>query len=78
MKCNICDAEISDKEIQYNSDGQFFEPCGTCLEIAMGAAYSDGFQHEEDIITVLDTAFDGDASDIVHLPNKYNDDILGG
>lgn len=73
MKCNICDAEMTDKEIQYHADGQFFEPCGTCLEIAMDAAYSDSFQYEEDVVTILDTSFDGDASDIVYPRTKDND-----
>ncbi len=72
-KCNICDKEIQGDEIQWNAAGQFFEPCGTCLEIAMDAAYSDGFQYEEDIVTVLDTSFDGDASDIVYSPMNEND-----
>jgi len=75
MRCYCCDAEITDKEIQYNSDGHFYEPCGTCLEIAMDAAYSDTFQYDEDVVTVLDPAFEGDATDVVYPPRKYKEDF---
>ncbi len=74
MKCNICDAEISEKEIQWNPDYKSWEPCGTCIEIALDAAYSDGYSHEEDVITVLDPAFDGDSTDIVHSPTTYQEE----
>jgi hypothetical protein len=76
MHCYICDRDMTDTEIQWNSDGKFYEPCTTCLEIALDAAYSDGFDHDEDIISVLDSEFDtGDASDIVHSQtNKFLDE----
>lgn len=44
MKCNICDAQLSEKSISFNPDINTFEPCLTCLEIAFDAAYCDGFQ----------------------------------
>lgn len=48
MHCNICDRMLSEKEIVWNKDIDTYEPCGTCLEIAMDAAYSDGFQYDDD------------------------------
>lgn len=35
MRCNICDAELSEKDIIWSNDHQEWEPCPTCLhEIA--------------------------------------------
>ena len=48
MHCNICDRLMTEKEIVWNKDIDTYEPCGTCLEIAMDAAYSDGFQYDDD------------------------------
>lgn len=36
MRCHICDAVLT--EPQFNSDLDTYEPCGTCLAIAMEAA----------------------------------------
>lgn len=47
MKCNICDKDLNDKEIAFNKDIGAFEPCGECLDIALDAAFSDGF-HKPD------------------------------
>lgn len=43
MKCNCCDRNLSDTEIIWNSELEAFEMCSTCLEVAMDAAYSQGF-----------------------------------
>lgn len=43
MRCAICDRALSDAEVQWNKDTETFEPCSTCLEIALDAAYSGGF-----------------------------------
>lgn len=48
MRCNICDKQLSDKEVVWNKELDAFEPCAYCLEAAMDAAYSDGFQHDDD------------------------------
>ena len=32
MRCNICNNVLSEKEIQYNSVFESFDPCGTCLQ----------------------------------------------
>lgn len=43
MRCNICDRALSDAEVVFNKDLDAYEPCSTCLEVAMDAAYSQGF-----------------------------------
>lgn len=53
MRCNICDKQLTDKEIIWNKQLQAYEPCSYCLEAAMDAAYSDGFQHEDDGSTIF-------------------------
>lgn len=76
MRCYCCDKELSDKEVIYNEEMKSYEPCTTCLDIAMDAAYSDGFQIEDDGVVVLDTAFDlGDSGDIV--PRYKEEDFDG-
>lgn len=64
IKCAICDKEISDKEIDYNDDMKAFEPCGTCLSIAMDAAYSGGFSHDDEVSTLIDDDLFVDSSEI--------------
>lgn len=63
---------MSDKEISYNDDLQAYEPCTTCLDIALDAAYSQGFQTEDDLF-VIDSTFDGDGSDIVYAKGSSYD-----
>lgn len=58
MKCNICDAELNEKEINYNEQLQAFEPCGTCLEIALEAAFAGGVPGEDTVVTAVDSDFD--------------------
>ncbi len=48
MKCHICDKDLSDKEVSWNKDLRAFEPCGTCLDIAFDAAFSEGFSRPDD------------------------------
>lgn len=48
MRCHICDRSMSDKEIQPAEGDRLYEPCSTCLEVALDAAYSDGFTTEDD------------------------------
>lgn len=43
MKCNCCDRDLSDTEIVFNPDIGTFELCATCLNVALEAAYSQGF-----------------------------------
>lgn len=68
MHCNICDAELNEKEISWNKDLNTFEPCTVCLDAAMDAAYCDGFVIEEDTSIILDSSFDEDKDSYVRLP----------
>ena len=43
MRCYICDAELSENEIQLDEENKS-EPCATCTSIIMDTAYSDGFE----------------------------------
>lgn len=42
-RCHICDNELTEQEIQFGEDKKL-EPCTSCLEIIMDAAYCDGFE----------------------------------
>lgn len=69
MKCYICDKELTEKEIDYNEQLRQFEPCPTCLEISIDAAYSDGFSRDDDSVEVLDGDYElhiGNSEDIVN------------
>lgn len=46
MRCHICDAELSEKELVWNDDLDSYEPCSVCLDIIYDAAFSDGFDRE--------------------------------
>jgi hypothetical protein len=59
MICNICDRQLSDKEISQHDVTKEFEPCGTCLEIAYEAAYGDGYDDSDDEFVVIES-FDDD------------------
>lgn len=63
MRCNICDRVLSDAEVVWSKDLGAFEPCTTCLDIALDAAYSDGFKPEGE----EDEQFGSGAVDILDL-----------
>lgn len=69
MRCNCCDRKLSDEEISYNPEIDAFELCHTCLEIALDAAFSDGYTDpdEDDVTSVLD------AEDTVEVEVPYSD-----
>lgn len=67
MKCYICDKELSEKEVNFNDDMKNFECCTTCLDIAMDAAYCDGFKIDEEDIQFVDEEWDNYGDDL--LPN---------
>jgi hypothetical protein len=48
MRCHICDKALTEAEIQLTPDKKGFEPCAVCMEIALDAAYSDGFVAEDE------------------------------
>ena len=53
MRCSCCDKAMTDKEIQYRKEDGKWELCSVCLDVAMDAAYSDGFQNEDDDGSVI-------------------------
>ena len=71
MKCNICDASLSEPE--YNEDLGAFEPCVVCLDIIYDAAYSDGFEKDTGEVDNVDSSFD----EQIDYEN-YGDDLLPG
>jgi hypothetical protein len=76
MRCHICDKQLSDKEGAYNKDLQAREPCSYCLEIAMDAAYSDGYQYDEDYReVVVDADFDDSDSPWSYLPHTTHEHV---
>lgn len=75
MHCNICDKQLSEKEINWNEDINTFEPCGTCLDVIMDAAYAQGYDDEEQ--RVIESDFDddtyyGDSSEL--WPSELEDE----
>jgi len=58
MRCNICDKELSDKEVNYNEDLQGYEPCTECLDVAMDAAYSGSLPDDDRELVAVDSSFD--------------------
>lgn len=66
MRCNCCDKQLGDKEVQWNNDLQTWEMCSTCLDIAYDAAFSDGFQNDDDYDTILvgEESFDDQFVDV--------------
>jgi hypothetical protein len=56
VRCNICDKPLSEKEVSWNDDIKTFEPCTTCLDVALDAAYGQHRPDDEDIL--LDNDFD--------------------
>ena len=73
MRCSCCDKVMNEKEIQWDKERQEWELCSVCLDIALDAAYSDGFQNSDEgghdgIVLVGEESFD-DALDF----QSYND-----
>lgn len=49
MRCHICDRAMNPEEIQTLPDSETeIDCCSTCLEIALDAAYCDGFQRPDE------------------------------
>lgn len=48
MRCHCCDKALSEAEIIPLPAGHGYEPCSVCLEIALDAAYSNGFTREDE------------------------------
>ncbi len=90
MRCNICDKPLSEGEIIYIKDDKSFEPCGTCLDVALEAAYSGDFHREEpledaelealygsgivELLDYADTMFDYKVDDGEHKKGRYEEE----
>jgi hypothetical protein len=72
MHCNICDKELSEKEVSWNEDINTFEPCSECLEIIYEAAYGSGFDHDDDSVSLIEE--EPTTEDLIELVNGGNDD----
>jgi hypothetical protein len=53
MRCNCCDRVLGEQEITFNPEIDAFEMCTTCVEIALDAAYSNGFTYDDDDDTFI-------------------------
>lgn len=72
MRCYICNKPLSDKEVVYNEDLKQDEPCTTCLDIAMDAAYSGDFSwFDDDNLFVVPEEFDEDVDPVFYI-SSYN------
>lgn len=76
MRCNICDRKLTDKEISFNKDLETYEPCTECLDVALDAAYSDGFKPEgSEDYHIIDLTFDSyDEERSIYTPTYFGDD----
>lgn len=54
MRCSACDKAMTETEIQWHKEMKDWEVCSTCLEVAMDAAYSGNFAHEDEDTVLLD------------------------
>jgi len=67
---------LTDKEGSFNEDLQQNEPCTTCLDIALDAAYSGGFSpFGEDVTKVgVDAEWDDDGGSLDGMPTIKDND----
>jgi hypothetical protein len=70
MRCRVCEKPLIPEEIAFSPSAEGFECCTVCLDIAMDAAYCDGFFKddtsgemliEEGLIPPGDVVLDWDA-----------------
>ena len=47
MRCHICNAVLSDQEIQWNKDHKDWDPCTTCQDI-IESVFNDDTEEEID------------------------------
>lgn len=58
---------MTDKEVNYNEDLQQDEPCTTCLDVALDAAYSGGFSPFGDDSVRIGVDAEWDSMDVLDL-----------
>lgn len=53
---------MSDNETSFNEDIQTYDPCTTCMQVILDAAYGKNYDEDENQgeIPLLDTEFDDD------------------
>jgi len=49
MRCHVCDKTLTESEIIILPD-KTFDCCSVCLEVALDAAYCDGFTREDPLV----------------------------
>lgn len=78
MRCHICDKTLTEGEIQVSPSGHGYEPCSVCMEIALDAAYCDGFVRPDDLDEVDtlegDTFLTEAPEFLFHSPTGYSED----
>lgn len=64
MRCHICNAQLSDSEVQWNTDHEDWDPCTTCQE-AIDNVFNDDTESEinEQLILELDLEEDMERDD---------------
>lgn len=68
IRCYICDKALTDKEGAFNKELGQCEPCSNCLDIALDAAYADGFQRDDDeYVLIISEETDDDHVDVVRF-----------
>lgn len=72
MRCNCCDKVLTPQEISYNKEIDAFELCNTCLNVALEAAFSDGFRASEDVQMDPDVDNDLDTLDGEETLSLFN------
>lgn len=79
MRCSCCDRVLTEKEVSWNPEINNFEICTVCLDVALDAAYSNGFDPEDDMFVLIDDdifAEDDYGYDGLYLPKRgYDDEV---
>ncbi len=59
MHCNVCDRQLGENEISWNSDLEAYDPCMTCMAVILDAAFgSNQDQDQLEFTFLIDTEFD--------------------
>jgi len=74
MRCNICNKDLTDKEVSFNEDLDTFEPCGECLEIIYDTAFGQGYNPDDDRVSVIEEP-EEDISDLLFSSGDTRDDF---
>lgn len=65
MHCEICDRTLTPEEIIFNKELETYEPCTTCLDVIMDAAYGRSRpDDDEEGFIILDSDWDGEGEEL--------------